>query len=371
MPPSHSGRPPVLPASVDPPRAKRIRVLIAEDSPTSRALLAALFRSSSDFEVVAEATNGAEAIERTIALSPDLVVMDVHMPVVDGVDATKEIMREVPTPIVMISASTSASDVSRGLSATQAGALVLLEKPHDPNAPEFAADCTQLLTTAKMMADVKVVRRWGGRSSGATPRSPHEVTHPTGRRRRLVAIGTSTGGPAALHRILLDLRVDLDVPIVVVQHMARGFIGGLASWLDANVALKVRVASDNEVLVPGTAFLAPDDHHLGVTAAGRVALSATSPISGFRPSVDYLFESCARAYGSGLVAVVLTGMGQDGVAGLTVVRDRGGRILAQDERSSVVFGMAQQAIRSGVVDEVVPLELMGRRLNELVEVRQP
>lgn len=359
-------------------RLQTIRVLIVEDSPTSRALLVALFSGTSEFEVVGEAANGAEAIEKTIELSPDLIIMDVYMPVVDGVDATKEIMREAPTPIVMVSASASTSDVSLGLSATQAGALVLLEKPHDPRAASYGAECAHLLATAKAMAHVKVVRRWGtehvGRSQdrwAATP--PRPVPAPTAavQRPRLIAIGTSTGGPAALHRILIDLPRDISVPIVIVQHMAVGFIDGLAKWLGANVGLKVVVAGEGDPLVPGTVYLAGHDRHLGVTATGRATLSDTSPLAGFRPSADFLFDSCARAYGSALIAVVLTGMGYDGLAGLQTVHQRGGRVLAQDQHTSVVFGMAKEAIDSGVVNEILPLESIGRRLAELVRVEQP
>lgn len=360
-----------------PARSQPIRVLIVEDSPTSRALLVALFTEAPEFVVVGVAANGAEAIEKTIELSPDLVIMDVYMPVVDGVDATKEIMREAPTPIVMVSASAATSDVSLGLSATQAGALVLLEKPHNPLAASYRDECAHLLATAKAMAHVKVVRRWGtehiARSQDrwmSTPPRPASSEAAAARRARLIAIGTSTGGPAALHRILIDLPRDIDVPIVIVQHMALGFIDGLAKWLSANVGIKVVVATEGDQLARGTVYLAGHDRHLGVSAGGRVTLSDTSPLAGFRPSADFLFDSCARSYGSGLIAVVLTGMGHDGLAGLQTVHQRGGRVLAQDQHSSVVFGMAKEAIDSGVVDEILPLEVIGRRLSELVRFEQ-
>lgn len=362
--------------SLPAPRAKpmsAIRVLIAEDSPTSRALLVALFRGASGFEVIGEARNGAEAIEKTVQLAPDLVIMDVYMPVLDGLDATKAIMREAPTPIVMVSASASASDVSMGLSATQAGALVLLEKPHDPRSASYEGDSTRLIAMARAMSNVKVVRRWG---TERVARPLDRVKTPThsmrgeARRARLIAIATSTGGPAALHRILTDLPRDIKVPIVIVQHMAQGFIDGLAKWLSGSVGLNVVVAAEGEQLIPGTAYLGAHDRHLGVSPGGQVLFSDSTPQSGFRPSGDYLFDSCARSYGSGLIAAILTGMGNDGVAGLQTVRERGGRVIAQDERSSVVFGMAQQAILSGVVDEVIPLSAIGTRLAELVEFSQ-
>jgi two-component system chemotaxis response regulator CheB len=346
---------------------KKIRVLVAEDSPTARTILVELLRSASDFEVIGEAANGAEAIERAIALTPDLIIMDVHMPIIDGLDATKEIMREAPTPILMVSASASTSDVALALSATQAGALMILEKPRlsDP------AEAQQFVQMAKAMAAVKVVRRWS--LPGRTPASGLVAVGGDARARptRLVAIGTSTGGPAALHRILIDLPRDFPAPIVVVQHMARGFIDGLVKWLGSNVAIKVTMAAEGEPLVAGTVYVAPDDAHLGITAGRRVALSDTSPVGGFRPSIDYLFDSAAKAVGSSLTAVMLTGMGQDGVEGLKTVQLRGGRVLAQDEASSVVFGMAGVAVQRGLVDEVLPLESIGARLNDLVGVPSP
>jgi two-component system chemotaxis response regulator CheB len=349
------------------PESKPIRVLIAEDSPTARMLLVELFGSSPEFEVAGAVENGADAIERAIVLSPDLIIMDVHMPILDGLDATKEIMRESPTPIVMVSASASIRDVGLGLSATQAGALILMEKPRSPGSPEYAEDCRQLLSMAKAMAAVKVVRRWG--SPGVARRQSADPGRLSNDRKpRLIAIGTSTGGPAALHRILIDLPPDFPVPIVVVQHMAHGFIEGLAKWLSANVALRVTVPAEGDPLVPGTVYIGADDRHFGVSNDGRVALSGASPLGGFRPSVDYLFDSCARAYGAALTALILTGMGQDGLDGLRTVKARGGRVIAQDEESSVVFGMNGKAIEVGLADEVLPLDTIGKRLNEVVEV---
>lgn len=347
-----------------------IRVLIAEDSPTARALLVALFSASPEFEVAGAVDNGAAAIERAIELSPDLIIMDVHMPIIDGLDATKEIMREAPTPIVMVSGSASTRDVALGLSAMQAGALMLMGKPRSPASPEYDDDCRQLLSMGKAMAAVKVVRRWGGGAGGAA-KAGHARTSAgassSRRRVRLIAIGTSTGGPAALHRILIDLRPGMPAPIVVVQHMAHGFIGGLAKWLGANVALRVVVASDGDVVVPGTVYIGPDDSHLGVGADGRVVLSHAMPLNGFRPSVDHLFDSCGRAYGAGLVAIILTGMGQDGLEGLRTVKARGGQVIAQDEASSIVFGMNGRAIEGRLADEVLPLDAIGARVNELTE----
>jgi two-component system chemotaxis response regulator CheB len=266
----------------------------------------------------------------------------------------------------MVSASNSGpdSDVSLGLSATQAGALILMSKPNSPSSPQFESERDQLLKMAKAMAAVKVVRRWGSRT---TPIAVPVAKPARAGARRLVAIGTSTGGPAALHRVLLDLPRDFPAPILVVQHMAQGFIDGLAKWLGANIPLGATVATHGTTLAPGTVYLAPDDAHLGVTPDGQALLARAAPMGGFRPSADYLFDSCARAYGPAAVGVILTGMGSDGTQGLKMLHARGGRVIAQDEASSVVFGMAQQAIAAGAVDEVIPLDRIGRRIAELVE----
>lgn len=341
-----------------------IRVLVVDDSPTARALIVAILGDDARFRVVGEATNGAEAIEQVRALRPDLVSMDAQMPVVDGLEATKEIMRQTPTPIIIVS-GTASTDVSLALNAIQAGALTVLSKPSDPLSPDFEWQRIQLVSMARAMAGVKVIRRAGASDLGTKRRGG--LRGPSDGPIRLVAIGTSTGGPAALHRILLDLGRDLATPIVVVQHMSLGFMNGLADWLRANAGLKVSLASDGEPLVNGAVYLAPDGAHLGVTPDNRATLFKGAAIGGFRPAADYLFDSCGRAFGGSLLAVILTGMGQDGVDGLRTVKSRGGLVLAQDEATSVVFGMAQQAINAGVVDEVLPLDRIGGRISEIIE----
>lgn len=341
-----------------------IRVLIAEDSPTARQLLVSIFDGDAGFEVVGQAKNGTEAIEMAIALRPDLISMDVEMPILSGIEATREIMRDAPTPIIIVTATTSSKDVSLALTATQAGALTVVEKPSNPLSPSFDEQRGQLLSMARAMAAVKVVRRVRTGDTGPRPTPPARPA--VSAEIRLVAIGTSTGGPAALHQILRELGTSCPVPIVIVQHMAHGFLQGLADWLRANSGVHISLATDGQLLMPGAAYLAPDDAHLGVTADVRATLYRGAAIGGFRPSVDYLFDSGGRAFGGSLLAAILTGMGQDGVEGLRTVKANGGTVLAQDEASSIVFGMAQQAIVGGLVDEVIPLGRIGRRIGEIV-----
>ena len=348
-----------------------IRLLVVEDSLTVRKLLVTMLSETSGFEVVGEAGNGADAVEAACRLTPDLITMDIHMPIMDGLDATRQIMHEVPTPIVIVSNSISRTDVDAALNATRAGALMVVAKPGSPDSPEFDLQCREFLDMARAMAGVHVVRRWGGGGTSTiakTTRRESQVRRDGERPAvKAIAIGTSTGGPAALQRILEDLPEGLSVPILVVQHMAHGFIRGLSEWLSDSTKKRIVLAEAGMTVLPGMVYIAPDDRHLGVSSAMRVQLSDNAATNGFRPSADHLFHSCAAAFGPGLVAVVLTGMGQDGVAGLRSAHTAGAYIIGQDEQSSVVYGMAQVAIQAGIVDEVLPLDQIGRRLATLAQ----
>ncbi len=339
-----------------------IRVLIVDDSSTARTLLRGVLQSDEEIKIVGEASNGEEAVELAKRLRPDLITMDVNMPVMGGLDATKAIMADLPTPILVVSAiERAALDLS--FDAMRAGALMVVKKPAGPGDARFTQDREQLLSMVKAMSGVKVVRRRGARESGVNPQ-PAIDRGSAGK--RVIVIGTSTGGPAALQRLLVDLPREFPVPVMAVQHIARGFVGGLASWLDGATGLRVVVAEHGDELKPGFVYLAPDDRHLGVTSRRRVALSDEPPVAGFRPSATHLFRSAAAAFGPGVIAAVLTGMGSDGVEGLRDVRTAGGCVLAQDERSSVVFGMAQEALREGLCDSVLSLDRLAERLVELV-----
>ena len=342
-----------------------IRVLVAEDSVTVRELLVAILEGDPEFTVVGQAKNGLEAVELAKRLRPDLITMDVHMPVMDGFTATKEIMVEAPTPIIIVSSSASERDVGLSFNALRAGALMVIPKPDDPGSPQFNGRQEQFLAMAKAMADVRVVRRWSRPPApgGVPPARPRP--RPTGAV-GLVAIAASTGGPAALQRILADLPADFPVPILVVQHIARGCTGGLADWLGASCGLRVKVATPHEPLAPRTVFLAPDDRHLGVGDGQRIAVLDAPPVAGFRPAASFLFESAARALGPAVAAVILTGMGSDGAAGLEAVRAGGGYVIAQDGASCVVNGMPAAAVEAGVVDAVLPPEDIALRLVGLV-----
>lgn len=334
-----------------------IRVLVAEDSATAREVILEILARDPRIEVVGVAKDGAEAVALTEKLRPDLVTMDIHMPVLDGYEATRRIMAEAPTPILIVSASVDVGDAQASLNALRAGALGLVRRPSLAEGAGEAEGHAQLLHMVRALADVKVVRRT--RPDAAPQREAARArTGPVD----VVAVAASTGGPAALAKIVAALPTDLPVPIVVVQHNTVGFTPALAAWLNGSGNLAVRVAADREPLERGTCYLAPDDHHLGVDAGGHVALDRGSPIGGFRPSANHLFRSVARCYGPRALGVILTGMGSDGVEGLRELRASGGRVIAQDEASSVVFGMPRAAVAAGLVDEVSALDDVPRRI---------
>jgi two-component system chemotaxis response regulator CheB len=324
-----------------------IRVLLAEDSAVVREYLIALLQEDPDLRLVGIARDGQEAVEQAIRLRPDLILMDVHMPRLNGLEATREIMARVPIPIVLISSSLSREEATLGFEAIKAGALTVIDKPPGLDHPLQPERAESLLRTVKVMAEVKVVRRWARHAPARRwAESLSSVSTPApGRRVRLVAIGASTGGPAVLAEILGALPADLLAPVLVVQHIAPGFAAGLAEWLAQGARLAVRLAASLDPLVPGTVHIAPEGTQVAVTSDGRIRLLPDGGEDGFRPSVSHLFHSIARAYGADALGVLLTGMGRDGADGLLQMRRAGAVTIAQDEETSVVFGMPRKAIR--------------------------
>ena len=342
-----------------------IRVLVVDDSPLIRDILTSMLESVSDFQVVGQAANGWEAVQLTARLRPDVITMDIRMPRLSGLEAIRQIMSTNPTPIVVITSSVYEADVNIAFNAIAAGALTVVEKPKGLESGSYDAVREQLVTTVRLMSDVQVITLWSGDASLIRPRSASQAYRSASQLGiELIAIAASTGGPGTLRQILGDLPGDMSIPIVVVQHITSGFGPGFAQWLNAMTPLQVAIAKNGDSLVPGHVLIAPEDRHITVAPDGIVMLDQLPPLKGHRPSATRLFASVAKAYGPTALGIVLTGMGDDGADGLELLRQVGGRVIAQDEASCAVFGMPKVAIERGIANQVLtPGEIASTLMN--------
>jgi two-component system, chemotaxis family, protein-glutamate methylesterase/glutaminase len=335
-----------------------IRVLVVEDSPSQRAFLLGLLQSDPGFEVAGTASNGNEAVLAAQNLRPHVIAMDILLPELDGYEATRRIMQVCPTPIVMISSDDAAAQ--RSVEALAVGALSVVRKPSALGSSTHAADRKSFLTTLRLMAGVPVVTRY-------PPRLPLPASLPRSTtRRQILALAASTGGPFALQMVLRGLEPSTPLPILVVQHITRGFTTALVEWLNSTLSLPVEIARSGALARPGHVYIAPDDQHLMVQPGGVLALRPASSGDRFCPSADVLFQSVARVYRRSALAVVLTGMGDDGARGMQELAAAGGITLAQDEASCVVYGMPGAAVAAGAVTRIVPLDEMAGAIRRLL-----
>jgi two-component system chemotaxis response regulator CheB len=335
-----------------------IRVLLAEDSPTVRHYLAQVINEIPGLKVVGEARDGAEVLEMVDTLKPDVISMDIRMPRMDGLEATRRIMSQCPTPIVMVSGLLE-DEIDLSFEALQAGALAVVPKPPSRDKPSFRHRQRQLAMTLVAMAGVKVIRRWehapGLNSTGGTG----QLTELPKDKPEIVAIGASAGGPGALISFLGSLPIDMPIPVVIVQHMPDEFMNGLSRWLGESTTLPVRVAAHQGTLKPGVVYLSPGNAHLTVMReSGRLTANLIRERGDHRyqPSVDVLLTSIADVCGSKSIGVILTGMGEDGATGLLAMRKAGARTFAQDRASCTVYGMPAAAVERGGVQQVLPLD---------------
>jgi len=345
-----------------------IRVLVVEDSPTVREFLLQILGSDPAIEVVGTAETGEEALEAVARTKPDVITMDVHMPKMNGFDATRQIMETHPTPIIIVSGTTDFTDTSKAFRAIEVGALALLQRPNGIGHPEHKRTTADLIQTVKLMSEVKVVRRWPRSRptdslamAALSPEIPLRTVQP-----RIVAIGASTGGPPVLETILSRLPNDFSVPVLIVQHIAAGFTQGFVEWLAQSSSLPVQVPRPGETVFSGRVYVAPDGFQMAIGADGRVSLNTDLPENGLRPSVSYLFRSVAKTYGKSAIGVLLTGMGKDGASEMKTMKEQGAVTIAQDQESSVVHGMPGEAIRLGGATYILSPEKIGAALTSLV-----
>jgi two-component system, chemotaxis family, protein-glutamate methylesterase/glutaminase len=339
-----------------------VRVLVVEDSRVLRRALQSLIEKSVGLELVGMAEDGQEGVDAVIRERPHVVLMDVRMPVLDGLAATQRIMAEQPTPILLMTGEDLQSEVDLGLRAMEYGALDLISK-NELRLTDEPGPRHPLLSRLHLLAGVPVISHMSGRHRASAQAQepstrnfePFQTTFHK-RAKRLVSIVSSTGGPSALRVLLSALPEDLTAAVVIVQHIDAAFQEGLVKWLDEESPLRVVLPEDGQDLHIGVVYLAPQGRYVEITERRRLALrSEPVPSGGHCPSGDRLLRSTAQAYGKRAIGVVLTGMGQDGAVGLNEVRRAGGMTLAQDEASSVIFGMPRAAEEAGAVQRMLPL----------------
>ena len=320
-----------------------INVLLVEDSPVVRLLLTHALNNDPDLHVMGTAADGGAAVAFVSQEKPDIVLMDVHMPNMDGFEATRRIMETQPLPIIMCSATLEREEVTTTFRALEAGALAFVEKPVGPGHQGFDRMMMELVQSIKLMSEVKVVkRRMRSQRAEPLPATPKQAPSV-----KLIAIGASTGGPPVIQTVLSELPTSLPVPVLIVQHIAAGFLEGMVEWLRQTTGLQIQMAVHGQQALAGHVYLAPDGFQMGIGPFGRILLSDEPMENGLRPSVAYLFRSVASNFGGSSIGVLLTGMGRDGAEELKQMKDKGAVTIAQDAETSVVHGMPGEAIRLG------------------------
>ncbi|MBF0211581.1 MAG: chemotaxis-specific protein-glutamate methyltransferase CheB [Desulfamplus sp.] len=348
---------------------RSIRVLIVDDSPLVRDIVCAILTSDPEIAIVGEAGDGIQAVSKAISLKPDIVTMDIEMPILDGLEAISRIMADRPTPILVI---TSLSGVRTAFNAVSKGALDVIEKS---NIDE--ADGAILIKKVKMLAGIDVAAHQSRIRKKVEPPffqqitdniAPKDALQKKEQKKKIIAIAASTGGPNAICTILSKLPQNFPTPIVIAQHVAAGFTQGMAEWLNTCTPLTVKPATNGEILTSGRVYLNPSESAMEITRDGMILLfDGAGSKQLYHPSCDHLLSSVAQSFKSQSIAVILSGMGSDGVAGMRAIKAAGGLSIAQDESSSVVFGMNAIAIEKGAVDQVLPLSAIADYIMSKIE----
>lgn len=341
-----------------------IRVLVVEDCPLMCEVLISILNPDPQIFVAGIAHNGKEAIELVPRLKPDIITMDINMPVMDGLEATKHIMAYNPTPILIVSSSVFKLGMGKVFKAISYGALDVVDKG-DLKIVGQKRSGESLIAKIKFLSGVKVIRHplaklQQERQKGILDASSKRALGKT------VGMVASTGGPQAVLEILKRFPKNFSCGIVIVQHITNGFVGGLVDWLNSECRLNVKIAEDSEEIRHGVAYIAPDNLQMRVREGGTIQLSDEPAYEGHRPSGDVLLDSVAKAYGKGSVAVILTGMGRDGAMGMKAIKQFHGKTIAQDEKSCIVFGMPKVAIEMNIIDKVLPLEEIAEEITQML-----
>lgn len=352
-----------------------IKVLIVEDSPVATAILKRILEAAPQIQVVGTAKTGVEALALLEKAQPDVICTDLHMPEMDGLAFTTEVMAIYPRPILVISASVQEDDTRHVFELLQAGAVDIFPKPRTGLTSDYEKIKEELIHKIRILSGVKVMTR--RRKAKITQASASGVSavlkaHPNTFAAantttiKAVVIGASTGGPQALETILSALPKSFPVPIVCVQHISEGFLQGFLDWLKNHSRLSIKIAESGEVPMAGKVYFPPEKRHLEIDSQGRFRYSDAPPWTGHRPSVTVTMQSMARYYHKKVLGVLLTGMGRDGAEGMQLIQQNGGWTIAQDSDSCVVFGMPKEAIALGAACQVLPLNAIAPALIERV-----
>lgn len=344
-----------------------IKVFLVEDSPVALTILQRVLASSPEVEIVGTANNGVSALAKIPSLKPDVICTDLLMGKMDGLQLTKELMATFPRPILVISDVVTANDTQKIGQLLEAGVVDVFPKPKTGFIQDYEQQKNNLVNKLKILSGVKVFTKRNHSNQSKTLLT--DITPPKQANQscfsklekayfnnyQIVAIGVSTGGPKAMQHIVSKLPANFPLPIVCTQHISVGFLDSLVSWLALESSLKIKIAEIGEKPVTGTIYYAPEKYHLEIDYQGKFCYSSSPPINSHRPSVNAMFQSLAQFYGNSTIGILLTGMGQDGVIGMQEIERCGGLTIAQDEASSVIFGMPQEAIKLGVVQKVLSL----------------
>ena len=355
-----------------------IKIFIADDSAFMRKILSDLFSGEKDFTVLGTARNGKEAVDKIKLLKPDLVTMDVNMPIMDGIEALEVIMQECPTPVIMVSSLTKAG-ADATMQALSLGAVDFIQKVSGP-ITRIDMIKQEILDKCRMAVGANVRKSSFAMSSPSKPISSNIGKPPIFFEKslggsqikmdeKIIAIGTSTGGPRALQHVITKLPKDLPCGVVIVQHMPPGFTKSLAERLNSLSEVSVKEAENNDIIEPGKVFIAPGNYHMTVEAQGNkrmIKLNQDPPLASHRPAVDILFTSVAK-FGNKVVAAILTGMGSDGAKGMKCIKDHGGFAIAEDESTAVVYGMPKAVVELGLADRIKPIDAIADELVQVVK----
>ncbi|HHF7347310.1 TPA: chemotaxis-specific protein-glutamate methyltransferase CheB [Legionella feeleii] len=344
----------------------KIRVLVVDDSPVIRELITRIIDAQPDMKLIGTASNGEEAIAAVKEKNPDVVTMDLHMPYLDGLEATRKIMETHPVAIVIVSASVSTQEAIEAFHALDAGAVSVIGSLVGSQHPEHETQARELIQTIRAMSEIKVIRRWPKKNPVSAETTTSQARFNLGAV-KIVAIGASTGGPVALKTILSNIPKNFPVSILVVQHIANGFTQGFVNWLKQTTGFLVKIAEAGETLKPGCAYVAPEGFQMEMAKTGTIALHQDLPINGHCPSVGALFQSLVKEFGNQTLGILLTGMGKDGAAELKLLKNHGAFTIVQDKETSVVNGMPGEAINIGAASAVLSPEGIANFLTNMAE----